>query len=138
MAGIRGKDTKPELAVRRALHARGFRYRLHGKNVPGRPDLVLTRYRAVIFVHGCFWHGHSCPKFRLPGTRTEFWSAKIERNRERDREVIAALEAMSWRHAVVWECAVDGPRSLLLDSVIEEIALWLKGSATRLAITGRI
>lgn len=136
MAGIRGRDTKPELAIRRALHAKGFRYRLHGKNVPGRPDLVLRRYRAAIFVHGCFWHGHDCPLFRLPGTRTEFWKAKIERNRERDREVAAALEDISWRRLTIWECALRGPRKLCFESVIEDVSRWLKGQGAVLEIRG--
>jgi DNA mismatch endonuclease (patch repair protein) len=136
MAGIRGKDTKPELAVRRALHARGFRYRLHAKNLPGRPDVVLSRYRAAIFVHGCFWHGHDCPMFRLPGTRTDYWRDKIRRNRERDHEVSAALEAMSWRRLTVWECALRGPGRLPFDSVIEEISFWIKGMGAHLNIRG--
>ncbi len=89
MAGIRGRNTKPEIFIRKALHARGFRYRLHPRAVPGVPDFTLPRWRAAVFVHGCFWHGHDCPLFRLPGTRPDFWLAKIERNRARDAEVAA-------------------------------------------------
>ena len=81
MAGIRSTNTRPELAIRKALHAAGFRYRLHPRDVPGKPDMAFARYRAAVFVNGCFWHGHDCPLFRLPDTRREFWSAKIERNR---------------------------------------------------------
>ena len=109
MAGIRGRNTRPELVIRKALHARGFRYRLHVAGLPGKPDIVLPRFRAVIFVHGCFWHGHDCPLFRLPATRSEFWEAKISRNRERDREVLGALKTTGWRCLTVWECAIRGP-----------------------------
>lgn len=87
MAGIRGKDTKPELVVRRGLHALGFRFRLHDRALSGKPDMVLPRWRAVIFIHGCFWHAHDCPLFRWPGTRQDFWRQKIGRNQERDAEV---------------------------------------------------
>ena len=87
MSGIRGRDTKPEKLIRSALHRLGFRFRLQSKKIPGRPDLVLPKFRAAVFVHGCFWHGHDCPLFRLPGTRRAFWDAKIKRNRERDTEV---------------------------------------------------
>jgi DNA mismatch endonuclease, patch repair protein len=109
MSRIRGRDTKPELALRRGLHARGFRFRLHRRDLPGRPDLVFPTRRAVIFVHGCFWHGHDCPMCRLPATRTVFWRAKIEGNRARDRGSVNALAAKGWRILVVWECALRGP-----------------------------
>lgn len=104
MAGIRGKDTKPEMIVRKGLHARGFRYRLHSRDLPGKPDIVLPKYRAVIFVHGCFWHGHDCPAFKWPKSREAFWRAKIERNRRRHDEVLACLAAMGWNAETVWEC----------------------------------
>jgi len=107
MAGIRGKDTKPELALRQALHARGFRFRLHAKNVHGRPDLVFPKHRAVIFVHGCFWHRHEgCRYTTSPSTRPEFWHAKFEANVARDRDVRATLLETGWRVAMVWECAL--------------------------------
>lgn len=107
MSGIRGKDTKPELALRRALHARGFRYRLHDKWLPGKPDLVLPRFRVVIFVHGCFWHRHEgCKYATTPATRPEFWQAKFRENAERDQRNIDALLALGWRVAVVWECEI--------------------------------
>ena len=102
MAGIRGTNTKPEMAIRRGLHALGFRYRLHGPKLPGRPDLVLPRYRAVVFVHGCFWHGHACNLFRWPSTRQDFWREKIEGNRDRDRDTVERLEAAGWEVMVVW------------------------------------
>lgn len=107
MAGIRGKDTKPELALRQALHARGFRFRLHAKNVHGRPDLVFPKHRAVIFVHGCFWHRHEgCRYTTSPSTRPEFWHAKFEANVARDSAVRATLLETGWRVAMVWECAL--------------------------------
>lgn len=106
MSGIRGKDTKPEMIIRKALHAAGFRYRLHIKNLPGKPDLVFLKYKAVIFVHGCFWHGHkNCSYFRLPSTRTDFWYAKILGNQARDAENIRKLDALGWKVMVLWECA---------------------------------
>lgn len=105
MAAIHGKDTKPELIVRRYLFSRGFRYRLNHPRLPGHPDLVLRKYRTVIFVNGCFWHGHEdCPSFRLPKTNTDYWRAKITRNKERDMEEQRRLAAMGWHCVTVWEC----------------------------------
>jgi DNA mismatch endonuclease (patch repair protein) len=104
MSRISGKDTAIELTVRKGLHAIGFRYRLGGAGLPGRPDIVLPRYRAVVFVHGCFWHGHDCTLFRLPKTRPEFWAAKIAGNRERDARVKRQLRELGWRYFEVWEC----------------------------------
>lgn len=106
MAGIRGKDTKPEMIVRRALHKAGYRFRLHRKDLPGKPDIVLPRYRTAIFVHGCFWHGHDCKHFKWPKTRPDFWREKIEKNVERDRRAIAELERLGWNVKVIWECQV--------------------------------
>jgi DNA mismatch endonuclease (patch repair protein) len=128
MGGIRGKDTQPELRLRRALHALGFRYRLHVKGLPGRPDMVFPKYRAVVFVHGCFWHGHECPVFRWPKTRPEFWRAKIEGNRARDARQIQALMDDGWRVAVVWECDLRQPATT--DRLAREIAGWLKSTDT--------
>jgi DNA mismatch endonuclease, patch repair protein len=109
MARIRSKNTRPELRVRHFLWASGFRYRLHGKQLPGRPDIVLTRYKTVIFVHGCFWHGHThCPQFRMPSTRREFWETKISKNQERDVQSLAKLQALGWNVIVVWECEIEG------------------------------
>jgi DNA mismatch endonuclease, patch repair protein len=105
MAGIRGKNTKPELLVRRYLHARGLRYRLHIKNLPGKPDLVLPKYKVVVFVHGCFWHQHSdCKYATMPSNRQEFWQNKLSENVSRDQYQMAALEGLAWRVLVVWEC----------------------------------
>nr|WP_293836958.1 very short patch repair endonuclease [uncultured Arsenicibacter sp.] len=105
MSRIKGKDTKPEMIVRKYLHARGFRFRLHNKDLPGKPDIVLPRYRTVIFVHGCFWHGHEgCRYFILPKTKTEWWEAKISGNKERDNRNLAALRASGWKVIIVYEC----------------------------------
>lgn len=105
MAAIRGKDTKPELLVRKFLFSRGFRYRLNHPRLPGHPDIVLRKYRTVIFVNGCFWHGHeNCRYFRLPKTNVDFWKNKIERNRERDKEEQQRLAEMGWHCVTVWKC----------------------------------
>lgn len=108
MSRIRGSDTKIELLVRRALHAQGLRYRLGGASLPGRPDLVFPRHRAVLFVDGCFWHGHDCHLFRLPKTRTEFWQTKIDANRSRDQRVDVELKRRGWRVLHLWECELRG------------------------------
>nr|WP_171231954.1 very short patch repair endonuclease [Ruegeria sp. HKCCA4812] len=125
MAAIKSRDTKPELVIRKALHARGFRYRLHSSSLPGKPDLVFKKHRAVIFVHGCFWHGHNCPLFRWPATRQEFWRAKITGNQERDRRVEAEILNLGWRVGVVWECALKGREHLPLIRVIDSLSFWL-------------
>lgn len=105
MAAIRGKDTKPELIVRKFLFARGFRYRLNHPRLPGHPDIVLRKYRTVIFVNGCFWHGHEgCKHYVIPKTNVSFWQAKIERNRNRDAENLRSLYSMGWHCLTVWEC----------------------------------
>lgn len=106
MSRIRSQDTRPELMVRRFLHAAGFRYRLHARNLPGRPDIVLPRYRAVVFVHGCFWHAHSCQKGRIPASRPEFWEEKFLANKRRDRRNRVALRKAGWRVFTVWECSL--------------------------------
>ena len=106
MASIRGSDTLPERVVRSALFARGFRYRINCRDLPGRPDLKLTKHGAVILVHGCFWHGHACRHFRLPASNSAFWREKFRRNRERDARDVADLRAAGWRVCVVWECLV--------------------------------
>jgi len=136
MSGIRGKNTKPELVIRKALHARGFRYRLHCKDLPGNPDLCLPKYRAVIFVHGCFWHGHGCHLFKWPKTRPEFWREKIGRNRAVDGAAERSLAEDGWRLAVIWECALKGRDRLPLEDVISTCADWLKSDRPRLEIKG--
>lgn len=136
MSRIRAFDTKPEMVVRRGLHALGLRYRLHDRELPGTPDLVFPGSRAVIFVHGCFWHGHSCPLFRLPATRTDFWAAKIGRNRERDVAAQAALDSASWRVLTVWECALRGRGRLPLEQVLGQSYGWVTGGLPDAEIAG--
>ncbi len=135
MSGIRTRNTQPEMQVRSLLHRQGFRFRLNVKELPGKPDIVLPRYRAAIFVHGCFWHGHDCPLFRMPSTREDFWRHKIERNRANDRKACNALQAAGWRVAVVWECAMRG-KDKDLQNVAQPLALWLKGEQPALEIRG--
>jgi DNA mismatch endonuclease (patch repair protein) len=135
MSGIRGKDTKPEWLVRRGLYALGYRYRLHERNLPGCPDLVFTRHKAVIFIHGCFWHGHDCPLFRLPGTRTDFWKEKIQGNRERDCRAVAGLVSQGWRVAIVWECALRGSKAHP-EQVIRQLGDWLDSEESRIEVRG--
>ncbi len=136
MAGIRGTNTKPELVLRRALHAAGFRFRLHDRALPGKPDIVFPRYRAVLFAHGCFWHGHDCHLVRLPTTRTDFWAAKIARNREVDQSALESLRLLGWRVGVVWECSLKGRTRLEFDDVIGQCIDWLRGEEPILEIRG--
>ena len=136
MAGIRGKNTKPELMLRRGLHAAGFRFRLHDRTLPGKPDIVFPRYRAVLFAHGCFWHGHDCHLFKWPSSRPDFWRAKIQRNREVDTLALAALQAAGWRQGIVWECALKGKARLPIEIVLSECAAWLKSDIPFFEIRG--
>jgi DNA mismatch endonuclease (patch repair protein) len=126
MSNIRGRDTKPEMLIRRGLHSRGLRFRLHVAELPGRPDLVFPRYHAVIQVHGCFWHGHDCPLFRLPATRTEFWAQKVNGNRVRDLQTTGALRAAGWRVLTVWECSLKGPARRTLEEVLDRCATFVR------------
>ena len=113
MSAVRGRDTKPEMTVRRLLHSMNYRYRLHRKDLPGRPDVVFGRRRKVIFVHGCFWHSHpGCPKATSPKTRSEFWADKFERNVERDAQVQRRLSDLGWQILTVWECETRTPDEL--------------------------
>lgn len=125
MAGIRGKNTKPEIVVRKGLHALGFRFRIHDRKLPGKPDLVLPKYNAAIFVHGCFWHGHDCHLFKWPQSRTDFWREKILGNRANDEKALDALEKAGWRVLVIWECALKGKEKLAPDHVMDETRGWL-------------
>lgn len=124
MAGIRSKNTKPEMMLRRGLHAAGFRFRLHDRKLPGTPDMVFPKWHAVIFVHGCFWHGHGCRLFRWPGTREEFWREKIGRNVSNDVQHQVMLAEAGWRVGIVWECATraKGGQPQMIESVVN----WLK------------
>lgn len=119
MARVRGKDTGPELRVRRAAHRLGLRFRLHRKDLPGKPDLVLPKYRLAVFVHGCFWHRHEgCRRATMPASRTEFWTAKFAATISRDRRQIAELQALGWRAVVIWECELKD--DLELETVLME------------------
>jgi DNA mismatch endonuclease, patch repair protein len=104
MAAIRSRNTKPEIIVRRAVHAMGYRFRLHVSDLPGKPDVVFPRLKAAIFVHGCFWHQHTCKDGHLPGSRTDYWTPKLTRNRERDRQHSRSLRQMGWTVLTIWEC----------------------------------
>lgn len=122
MSRIRGKDTQPELVVRRAFWAAGLRYRLYDKRLPGSPDLVFPGRRIAVFIHGCFWHCHEgCRNFRIPKTRTEWWVAKLARNKARDAEVCAKLQAAGWRVIVIWECEVANRK--LLDELANKLKM---------------
>ena len=136
MSGIRSRDTRPEMVIRRGLHARGYRYRLHSRRLPGKPDLVFKSRKAVIFVHGCFWHGHPCHLFKWPATRAAWWRAKIEGNRARDASVRDQIADMGWRQLRVWECALKGVNRRSPDVVIEEVAAWLEGDEADSDIRG--
>lgn len=125
MAAVGSKHTSPEMEVRRWLFARGYRYRLHRKDLPGTPDIVLPSRKMAIFVHGCFWHGHGCSKGRLPKTRIAFWSAKIERNRARDRQAREALQKLGWRALTIWQCETANS-----DKIAESLLTSLEGSTS--------
>lgn len=128
MAKIKGCNTKPELLIRSLLHRKGLRFRLHVKDLPGKPDIVLPKYRAVVFIHGCFWHGHKdCHLFRLPATRTEFWQEKILRNQNNDSRAVELLLASNWRVCIVWECSIRGAKKEP-EKVASTITDWLSGT----------
>lgn len=128
MSRVGSKDTKPELLIRKGLHARGFRYRLHVNNLPGKPDMVFPRYKSVIQINGCFWHGHSCPRCRMPNSNSEYWNRKIARNRERDISNRRSLTDEGWRVLTIWECALTGKWKLDLDQVIALTSEWLRST----------
>jgi DNA mismatch endonuclease (patch repair protein) len=136
MAGIRSTNTKPELLLRKGLHARRLRFRLHDRSLPGTPDIVLPRWRAVIQAHGCFWHGHDCHLFKWPKSREDFWRTKIGRNREVDARSDTALHAAGWRVATVWECALKGRTRRDPDAVLDELAGWIRSDSPGLVIRG--
>ncbi len=136
MAAIKAKNTVPELKVRRILHAAGFRFRLHNKHLPGNPDIVLPKYRAVIFVHGCFWHLHSCPAFHWPSNRPEWWKQKLTANQERDSHNIELLAEAGWRVAVVWECSLKGKYRLSDSFIGHRLCEWLRSSSDAFSLCG--
>lgn len=140
MSGIKGSNTKPELQVRRYLHGLGFRYKLHVRELPGRPDLVLPRWNVVVQIHGCFWHGHDdCPFATKPATRADFWRKKINDNARRDERTHAELRSLGWRVGVVWECALRKAEALSLHALANfiesdqfEIDIGMRGIRTHL------
>ena len=136
MSGIRTKNTKPELLIRKGLHARGFRFRLHDKRLAGKPDLVLPKYSAVIFVHGCFWHRHDCHLFKWPKTRRGFWHKKLLRNQEKDAESYTRLKKDGWYILTIWECALKGRTRKPLDKVLDMTADWLVSGQRNRQIQG--
>lgn len=126
MSGIQGKNTKPEMFLRQALHSMGFRYRLGGNGLPGKPDIVLTKRRAVIFVNGCFWHQHECKYFKWPATNPQFWRKKLNDNAHRDSRVAAELQAKGWTVLTVWECELKESKYLMPNSAVLAVAAKLK------------
>lgn len=133
MSNIRGKNTKPELALRRSLHAQGFRFRLHVKHLPGKPDLVFSKYRAAVFVHGCFWHRHpGCRYATMPKTRMEFWEKKFAANISRDTAASEELIKKGWRVAIVWECALRNPETL--SRTARKVAVWFRSDEPEICI----
>lgn len=134
MSNIKGRNTKPELLIRSLLHAQGFRFRIHRKDLPGKPDIVLPKYKAIIFIHGCFWHGHqNCRLFKLPASRTEFWEAKISKNQENDLKAKDLLLNSGWRICTIWECAVRRSKKDPV-TLMDILTKWLSGSEQLLEI----
>jgi len=136
MAAIKGSHTKPEIQIRKAMHAAGLRYRLHVRDLPGKPDLVFPKYKAVIFVNGCFWHHHDCHLFKWPATRKEFWKAKIDRNVANDARAEAALLQNGWRIATVWECAIKGKTRLDQVHAMRSLAEWVQSDRKTITLRG--
>lgn len=129
MSGIRGKHTKPEILIRKGLFAKGFRFRLYDRRLPGKPDIVFPRFKAVVLAHGCFWHGHNCSLFKWPSSNVKFWKVKISRNREVDARARTALKSIGWRVLTVWECALKGPGRFPSDQLLDDIEGWIRYGA---------
>ena len=138
MSGIRGRDTKIELVVRKALHARGLRYRLHNRSLPGRPDIAFMGVKAAVLMNGCFWHGHDCSFFRLPASNTEFWREKIDANRRRDAKALDSLHALGWRTATVWECAIRNRPVEEFAHLLDCIESWVRAGTGHLELRGPV
>jgi len=131
MSRIKSKNTRPELEIRKLLFKRGFRYRLHRKDLPGKPDLVFTKYKAVIFINGCFWHYHNCRLFKMPETRKAWWKKKLTKNKMRDKKKLSQLLNGGWRVMIIWECSFRGKKKIEPDKIIQitnSISKWLKSN----------
>lgn len=137
MAGIKYKDTKGELLIRKSLHAMGFRYQLHRKDIPGRPDLVFPKFRAVIFINGCFWHAHNCHLFKWPSSRPDFWQKKITSNKNRDERNYLKCIELGWKILVIWECAFKGKTKRSLGELANTTQNWLLYDSQNAEIEGR-
>ncbi len=138
MSGIQGKNTKPEVVLRKALHAKGFRYKLYDQTLPGKPDMVLPKYRAIIQINGCFWHAHECHLFKWPASRQEFWKEKLKKNRIRDQKNYEAVQQLGWRLLLVWECAFKGSFRWSFDELTNAVETWIKSDDGFLEIGGSL
>lgn len=138
MSRIRSKNTAIEMTIRRGLHEKGLRYRLHDSNLPGKPDIVFPKYKAVVLVNGCFWHGHNCHLFRTPKTNVIFWSNKIKKNIERDKENIKKLDRMGWRILIIWECSFKGKYRMNQVDLVLKIYAWIISGAESTQIQGAV
>lgn len=139
MSAVRAKNTKLEIEIRRRLFAQGFRYRLHARDLPGTPDIVLPKYSAIVFVHGCFWHYHGCSRSTIPDSRRDWWRKKLEDNRTRDAKVLTEFRRDGWRVVVIWECSVRRPgidRQKALDRVCLRVGKFLRSKRNLLEISG--
>ena len=137
MSSVGQKNTRPEILLRSALHQAGHRYRVHVKGLPGTPDLVFSRFRGVVFVHGCYWHSHGCYKSTVPKTNRDFWDKKFRANRTRDKRKCTDLQRQGWRVLVIWECALIGKHALELDDVVMQLNSWLRVANEQEEISGR-
>jgi DNA mismatch endonuclease, patch repair protein len=135
MSGIHSRNTRPELVIRKELFNRGYRYRLHVISLPGKPDIVLKKYNAVILINGCFWHAHECNLFKWPKTNEDFWRGKISENRKRDEDNCAKLVVMGWRVLTIWECALKGKNKIPLQIIIDIVTSWLNSDNTQYEIS---
>ncbi len=134
MAGIKSINTKPEIIVRKILHKKGYRFRLHQKDLPGKPDIVLKKYKAVIFVNGCFWHKHDCFMYKLPKSRKVFWKKKLDTNQENDLKNIKSLGKLKWRVITVWECSLKGKRKISEIKISNKLDKFLQSKNKKLII----
>ncbi|MDA0781194.1 MAG: very short patch repair endonuclease [Rickettsiales bacterium] len=137
MSAVKGKDTKPEIMLRKAIFKQGFRYSLHTGSIEGKPDIYLKKYNAVIFFHGCFWHGHNCKAGALPKTRTEFWKKKIESNKCRDLKVINVLKEKGYRVLIIWGCSLKGKGKERFDTVVNKTICWINSNNNINEITNK-